>query len=72
MATHHDILHKLLSEHGNNQKQLAKALGISQQGVSYLLKAESISPQMAVRIERATGGEVNRAILRPDIFGAAA
>lgn len=52
------------------QKALADAIGLSQQGVSYLLKrAPTISAEVAVAIERATNGQVRREELRPDIFG---
>jgi DNA-binding transcriptional regulator YdaS (Cro superfamily) len=53
-----------------SQLKLAKAAGCSQQHISYLLhEAASISAEMAAAIDRATGGQVPRAKLRPDLFG---
>ena len=55
-----------------SQKALAEALGISQQGVSYLLKdAKNCSTDIAMAIEKATNGQVTRSMLRPDIWSAA-
>lgn len=51
-----------------SQAALAQAAGLTQQGVSYLLKAPTISAEVAVAIERATSGQVRREELRPDIF----
>jgi DNA-binding transcriptional regulator YdaS (Cro superfamily) len=45
-------------------------MGCSQQQISYLLKAKSISAEMAIKIDEATHGEVSRHDLRPDLFGA--
>lgn len=60
-------------EKAGSQKALADAMGITQQGVSYLLNdAENISAELAIAVERATGGEVKRADLRPDLFASAA
>lgn len=55
-----------------SQAKLAEAAGCSQQQISYLLHdAERISAEMAAAIERATNGEVSKAVLRPDMFGPA-
>jgi DNA-binding transcriptional regulator YdaS (Cro superfamily) len=54
-----------------SQLKLAEAAGCSQQHISYLLhEAISISAEMAAAIDRATGGQIPRARLRPDLFGA--
>ena len=54
-----------------SQVKLAEAAGCSQQHISYLLhQAVSISAEMAAAIDHATSGEVPRAKLRPDLFGA--
>jgi DNA-binding transcriptional regulator YdaS (Cro superfamily) len=53
-----------------SQAKLADAMGCSQQQISYLLKAKSISAEMAIKIDEATHGEVSRHDLRPDLFGA--
>jgi DNA-binding transcriptional regulator YdaS (Cro superfamily) len=51
----------------NTQVEMAEALGCTQQGVSYLMKAKTVSPEMAIAIDRATGGAVSRFDLRPDL-----
>lgn len=54
-----------------SQNRLAEAMGCSQSKVSWLLKsADSISGDDAVAVEQATGGDVSRHDLRPDLFGA--
>lgn len=52
------------------QAALAKALGVTQQAVSYWVTTETPVPaEYCGAIEKATAGEVKRAQLRPDIFG---
>jgi len=59
-------------EMAGSQRALADGLGISQQGVSYLLNgAVRCSAEMALRMERATKGKITRHDLRADIFGPA-
>ncbi|MFG1417205.1 YdaS family helix-turn-helix protein [Xanthobacter sp. V0B-10] len=59
-------------EIAGSQQKLAQAAACSQQQISYLLtRAPSISVEMALKLERATGGIISRNELRPDIFGAA-
>ena len=68
MPKHHEALKRAV-EIFKTQKALADAIGLSQQGISYLLKrAPTISAEVAVAIERATSGQVRREELRPDIF----
>lgn len=55
--------------HHGSQAKLAEAIGCSQQQISYLLKAKSITAEMAKAIDDSTGGQVSRHMLRPDIFG---
>jgi len=52
-----------------NQASLAKAIGFTQQAISYAYKNGRVSAEMAVAIERATNAVVRRDDLRPDIFG---
>lgn len=53
-----------------SQKALADQIGLSQQGVSWLLNdATQVSAEIAIKIERATRGEVSKEQLRPDLFG---
>ena len=52
-----------------SQSALADQIGLSQQGVSYLLNdAPQVSAEVAIAIHRATGGQVSKEELRPDIF----
>lgn len=52
-----------------SQRALAKKAGLSQQGISWLLNgAVQISAEAALSIEAATGGQITREMLRPDIF----
>lgn len=55
--------------HYGSQAKLADALSCSQQQISYLLRASSVSAEMAKKLDEATGGAVSRHDLRPDIFG---
>lgn len=51
---------------------LAEAMGVSPQFVSQLLKGRRpVPPGRCARIEAATGGEVRKERLRPDVFGPA-
>ena len=59
-----------------SQRKLAKASGLSQSYISWLLLyAESptaVGAASAIAIERATEGKVTREQLRPDLFGSKA
>lgn len=69
--SHHKLVQIAIDQFGS-QKKLADAIGITQQGVSYLLnKAPRVPAEMAVAIHKATKGKVRKDQLRPDIFGAA-
>lgn len=66
------LLQDAIKEAGG-QTKFAEALGISQQGVSYLVtKAKNVSAEIAVAIDKATNGKIKKSDLRPDIFGDAA
>lgn len=51
-----------------SQAKLAAAVGCTQQHISYLLRSDSVSAETAIKIDRATGGEVSVGHLRPDLF----
>jgi DNA-binding transcriptional regulator YdaS (Cro superfamily) len=55
-------------DHFGSQAALAEEMGCSQQQISYLLKAKSISADMAKKLHDATDGKVSKFQLRPDIF----
>lgn len=51
-----------------SQEKLAEAAGCSQQAISFLLnEAKSITPEMALAIDRATDGQISKFVLRPDL-----
>lgn len=58
--------------HYGSQAKLAEAMGCSQQQIAYLLKASSITAEMAKAVDAATNGTVSKHELRPDIFEAPA
>lgn len=68
MPTLQSYIEQAVTQHGS-QAKLAAAAGVSQQQIAYLLKASSISVEMAVKIDKATGGAVSKHDLRPDFFG---
>lgn len=60
-------------ELAGSQAALAEKIGLSQQGVSWLLnEAPQVSAEIAIAIDRATNGEVSKEKLRPDLFDAKA
>lgn len=64
-----ELLKEAVKEAGS-QAKFAEAVGLSQQGVSFLLKsAKGISPLTAIKIEKATNGKITRQQLCPDVFG---
>lgn len=73
MSTFHPYLERAV-EIAGSQRALAEKAGLSQQGISWLLTggAKNISAEVAVKIEKATAGEITRHMLRPDLFGEAA
>jgi len=61
---------KLAVEKAGGQKKFAAGTGLTQQGVSYLLRSDGrVSAETAVAIDRFTKGEVSKELLRPDLFG---
>lgn len=69
MSEHHRTLIERAIEIHGSQAKLADAIGCSQQQISYMLKADRVSAEMATKIETVTGGKVRRSELRPDLFG---
>lgn len=53
------------------QNVMADKVGRSQQTISYWLKSKKgiVPAEIAVSIEKATGGRITRVDLRPDLFG---
>lgn len=65
------LLETAIADAGS-QAKFAAAVGLSQQGISYVLRSGRVSAETAIAIERATEGKIKREQLRPDIFGEAA
>lgn len=56
-------------EFAGSQVKLAKQIGMTQQGVSYILNNSGTVPaHVAKRIDRYTGGAISKEALRPDLF----
>jgi DNA-binding transcriptional regulator YdaS (Cro superfamily) len=52
------------------QEKLAAAAGIHQSTISRILAGKiRITAEAAAKLDRATGGEVRKECLRPDVFG---
>lgn len=69
MRNHQHHLHRAVELVGSQQK-LAEKIGLSQQGISYLMHAaDKVSAEIAIEVDKATDGAVSRHDLRPDIFG---
>ena len=62
----HTLIKRAIDHHGS-QAKLAEKMGCSQQQIAYLLKAKSITAEMAIKMDVATGGAVSRHELRPDL-----
>lgn len=63
------LLQKYLKEHDLNQTRFAEQIGANQGLVSmWLNKKVRMTPEWVLKVERATGGELSRYELRPDIY----
>lgn len=54
---------------GKTKRALAEACGVKPQAVSQWFACGKAPPGRCLAIEQATGGEVTRYELRPDVFG---
>ena len=69
METHHSLIERAIKLAGSQQK-LAEKIGLSQQGVSWLLnESNAVSAEIAIKIDRAFDGKIPKEKIRPDIFG---
>jgi DNA-binding transcriptional regulator YdaS (Cro superfamily) len=59
-------------KHFGSEPKLASAIGYSQHGVWRAKMLGRCTPRMAVRIETASGGQINREELCPEVFGSEA
>ncbi len=63
------LLQKYLKKHQLNQTQFAEKIGVNQGLVSMWLHDKvRMKPEWALKVERATDGELTRYELRPDIY----
>lgn len=73
---HMHILESAIQKGGGTQEAFAKAIGKNQSYVSMLKRrvvelGRKVPADICPKIEEATGGEVTRYDLRPDVFGPA-
>lgn len=61
------LIDKAIKRFGT-QAKTAKAAGVAQPVVSEALKTGRVGPKLALGLHRATGGEINKAVLRPDLW----
>jgi DNA-binding transcriptional regulator YdaS (Cro superfamily) len=52
-----------------SETRLSRATGYSQPAINKARRRGRVSAELAIAIERALGGAVTRAELRPDLFG---
>lgn len=65
----HLILEAIAAVPGGRQADLATASGLRQQIISKLLYGDTpVTPDIAIAIHRATGGQVPASALRPDLW----
>lgn len=65
-----EILREFVEQNYDNTTDFARKVGISQAQASELVNGvrKSISAEMCLRIEKATGGRLGRHQLRPDLW----
>jgi DNA-binding transcriptional regulator YdaS (Cro superfamily) len=63
-----DLIETAIKQAGSEAK-LGKATGYSQHAIWRAKKKGTVTPEMAVAIQRATNGSIPASQLRPDIFG---
>jgi DNA-binding transcriptional regulator YdaS (Cro superfamily) len=68
MAKLKSLIERAVRDAGS-QAKLAAKMACSQQQIAYLLKARTITAEMALKVHAATDGKVSKHQLRPDIFG---
>ena len=67
-AVRRRALEKAISIVGS-QNKLAAAVGVRQSTLNYWVTQGRVPPEKCALIEEATGGEVTRVQLRPEIYG---
>ena len=51
-----------------SEAKLGRAVGYSQAGINKAKRSGRVSAELAIKIEEATGGQVARHMMRPDLF----
>lgn len=70
MNTGHALLRLYREKHGISCLEFAKRIGVAEPTMRSIENGtREITPERAKKIEEATGGELTRADLRPDVFG---
>jgi len=54
-----------------SEAKLGKATGYSQNAIWHAKRQGRVSAEMALKIDRATGGAISKHRLRPDLYGSA-
>jgi len=67
METVRTLIERAISRHGSEAK-LALAAGVSQPVVNDAKRTGRVGPKLAMGIDRATGGDVAKEALRPDLW----
>lgn len=63
------VIEQYMARHKLTQKKFARRVGVTQSMVSQWLRgARPISPESAKRIEKRTGGEIQRVQILPELF----
>lgn len=63
------IIRAAIKEYGHNK--LAKMVGVSSQRLAWIATKQRTPPtgELAIQFDKGTDGKINRADLRPDLFG---
>ena len=67
MQTVSQLLLALIERFGSEAKA-ARAVGVAQPTLNEAKKKGSVGPRLAMGIDRATGGEISKSDLRPDLW----
>lgn len=69
MTTVKQIIQSAIDRFGSEAKA-AKAAGVSQPVVHVAKSKGRVGPKLAMGLDRATGGEISKSVLRPDLWPA--
>lgn len=69
MSNTSELIKQAIAIAGSEAK-LGRAAGVSQHAIWSAKKKGRVSAELAAAIDRATGGAIGKAMLRPDLFAA--